>query len=298
MTELTPPDLVEKPALRPARRERRPRGLFGKLVRHPVGFLALVVLVLLYGAAFLGPLVYGASPITTDPLNTTAAPSALHPLGTDELGRDVLARLLYGGRITLLISIVSMCVALGVGSLLGALAGYHRGWVETVLMRLVDTFMAIPTFFLILAALAVLGNSPPVVVLVVGLGFWPQVARIVHAEVSKFRNFDFVEAERALGASSNRIIWRHIFPQALPSAAVLTTLGIAWSILTETGLSYLGLGIQPPLASWGNMLQNAQTYFWVKPALAVYPGLLIALAVLSFNLLGNVLRDITDPRGR
>ena len=269
-----------------------------KLLSHPVGMIAAVLLVLLYGAAFLGPLVYTASPLQTDALNTLAAPSAQRPLGTDELGRDVLARLLYGGRITLMVSIISMLVALSVGSLLGALAGYYRGWVENVSMRLVDTFMAIPSFFLILAALAVLGNSPPVVVLVVGLGFWPQVARIVHAEVSKIRNFEFVEAQRALGASNGRIIWRHIFPQALPSAAVLTTLGIAWSILTETGLSYLGLGIQPPLASWGNMLQNAQTYFWVKPALAVYPGAMIALAVLSFNLLGNVLRDLTDPRGR
>ncbi|GMA15304.1 ABC transporter permease (plasmid) [Deinococcus metallilatus] len=284
------------PAARPAR--GKSRGLLARIVRHPVGLAALLLLLVLYGLAFLGPLIYRVSPITTDPLHTMAAPSPEHLLGTDELGRDVLARLLYGGRITLLISVVSMVVALSVGSLVGALAGYHRGWLETALMRLVDTFLAIPSFFLILAALAVLGNSPPVVVLVVGLGFWPSVARIVHAEVSKIRNFDFVEAERALGASSNRIIWRHVFPQALPSAAVLTTLGIAWSILTETGLSYLGLGIQPPLSSWGNMLQNAQTYFWVKPALAVYPGVLIALAVLSFNLLGNVLRDLTDPRSR
>lgn len=282
----------------PVRVVRRRAGLIARLLTHPVGLIAVTILALLYLTAFLGPLVYTASPITTDALNTTAAPSAQHLLGTDELGRDVFARLMYGGRITLMISIISMLVALTIGSLVGALAGYHRGWLETVLMRIVDTFMAIPSFFLILAALAVLGNSPPVVVLVVGLGFWPQVARIVHAEVTKIRNFDFVEAERALGASSNRIIWRHIFPQALPATAVLTTLGIAWSILTETGLSYLGLGIQPPLASWGNMLQNAQTYFWTKPALAVYPGLMIALAVLCFNLLGNVLRDLTDPRSR
>lgn len=277
---------------------RRSKGLLARLLRHPVGLLALLLLFTLYVGMFLGPVLYTASPITTDALNATAGPSGLHPLGTDELGRDVLARLLHGGRITLMISVISMVVALSLGSLVGALAGYHQGWLEVVLMRLVDTFMAIPTFFLILAALAVLGNSPPVVVLVVGLGFWPSVARIVHAEVSKIRNYDFIEAQRALGASSSRIIWRHVFPQALPSAAVLTTLGIAWSILTETGLSYLGLGIQPPLASWGNMLQNAQTYFWVQPMLAVYPGILIALAVLGFNLLGNVLRDLTDPRTR
>ncbi|MBB6098586.1 peptide/nickel transport system permease protein [Deinobacterium chartae] len=279
-------------------RRRARKGLPGKLLAHPVSLTALILLALLYAFAFLGPFFYTASPTETNPLNTTANPSAAHWLGTDELGRDVLARLMYGGRITLLVSIVAMLVALVVGSAVGALAGYYRGWVETVLMRIVDAFMAIPTFFLILAALAVLGNSPPVVILMVGLGFWPQVARVVYAEVVKFRNFDFVEAERALGASSQRIIWRHIFPQTLPSTAVLVTLGIAWSILTETGLSYLGLGIQPPMASWGNMLQNAQTYFWIKPMLAVYPGVTIALAVLSFNLLGNVLRDLSDPRGK
>lgn len=293
MTEIGEAIVAPRAAAPPRR-----KSTLAKLLSHPVSLIAVAMLIVLYGAAYLGPLFYTASPIQTDALNTLAAPAAQHPLGTDELGRDVLARLMYGGRITLMVSIIAMLVALSVGSLLGALAGYYRGWVESVAMRLVDTFMAIPSFFLILAALAVLGNSPPVVVLVVGLGFWPQVARIVHAEVSKIRNFDFVEAQRALGASNNRIIWRHIFPQALPSAAVLTTLGIAWAILTETGLSYLGLGIQPPLASWGNMLQNAQTYFWVKPALAIYPGLAIALAVLSFNLLGNVLRDLTDPRGQ
>ncbi len=286
---------LHSPAQTPVK--RRP-GLLPRLLRHPVGIVAVFILLLLYAAAFLGPFVYSASPITTDALNTTANPSAGHLLGTDELGRDVLARLLYGGRITLTISVVSMVVALSIGSLVGALAGFYQGWTETLLMRLVDTFMAIPSFFLILAAIAVLGSAPVVVVTVIGLGFWPQVARIVHAEVSKIRNFEFVEAGRALGASGPRLIWRHVFPQALPAAAVLTTLGIAWSILTETGLSYLGLGIQPPLASWGNMLQNAQTYFWVKPMLAIYPGVVIAVAVLCFNLLGNVLRDLTDPRSR
>ena len=290
--------MIEAAPLTSAPVRRRSSGLWRKLLRNPVGLGAAVILLLLYGAAFVGPLLYTVSPTLTDPLNSTADPSAGHPLGTDDLGRDVLARLLSGGRITLLISVVSMMVALSIGSLIGAMAGFYRGLTETVLMRLVDTFMAIPSFFLILAAISVLGNTPPVVVIVVGLGYWPQVARIVHAEVSKIRNFEFVEAGRALGASNNRLIWRHVFPQALPSAAVLTTLGIAWSILTETGLSYLGLGIQPPLASWGNMLQNAQTYFWTKPVLAVYPGVLIAVAVLCFNLLGNTLRDLTDPRGR
>ncbi|MGE5590927.1 MAG: ABC transporter permease [Bacillota bacterium] len=272
------------------------RRAWRRFVRQPAGLAAGLLLLLLYLAAFLGPLVYRVSPTATDPLAAIAGPSAEHWMGTDELGRDLLARLLYGGRVTLSVGLVSMLVAMLVGTLVGALAGYHRGWVEAVLMRLVDVFMAVPAFFLILAELTVFGRSPTMVVIVVGLSFWMQVARIVHGEFVRYREREFVEAEHALGSPHWRIILFHILPQALPSAVVLTTLGVAWSVMTETGLSYLGLGIQPPLASWGNMLQNAQTYLWTKPMLAVYPGVLIALTVLAFNTLGNALRDILDPK--
>ncbi|MCL5677086.1 MAG: ABC transporter permease [Firmicutes bacterium] len=274
----------------------RNRSAWPRFARQPGGAAALGLLVLLYVAAVLGPLVYRVSPTLTNPLFATAGPSPQHWLGTDELGRDLLARLLYGGRVTLSVGLVSMLVAMLVGTLVGALGGYYRGWVEIVLMRLVDVFMAVPAFFLILAELTVFGRNPAVVVIVVGLSFWMQVARIVHGEFVRYREREFVEAQHALGAPDWRIIFLHILPQALPSAVVLTTLGVAWSVMTETGLSYLGLGIQPPLASWGNMLQNAQTYLWTKPLLAVYPGALIALTVLSFNMLGNALRDVLDPK--
>lgn len=272
------------------------RGAWRRFVRQPAGLAAGLLLLVLYVAAFFGPVFYRVSPTATDPLAAIAGPSAEHWLGTDELGRDLLARLLYGGRVTLSVGLVSMLVAMMVGTLVGALAGYYRGWVEAVLMRLVDVFMAVPAFFLILAELTVFGRSPSVVIIVVGLSFWMQVARIVHGEFVRYREREFVEAEHALGSPPWRIILFHILPQALPSAVVLTTLGVAWSVMTETGLSYLGLGIQPPLASWGNMLQNAQTYLWTKPILAVYPGVLIALTVLSFNTLGNALRDVLDPK--
>lgn len=267
-----------------------------KLRRHPVGLIAFAVLILLYLTALVGPLVYTLSPEATDPLNVLAPPSALHPLGTDELGRDIASRLLEGGRISLSVGLLAMIVGLVLGLVVGGTAGYFRGRVEGVLMRLVDVFMAIPSFFLLLVIVTVFGSHPLTIIVTVGLGFWAQMARIVFAEFSAYRKRDFVEAMHALGASHLRIMVRHILPQVAPQAIVLATLGVGWAILSEAALSYIGLGIQPPLASWGNMLQNAQAYLYINPMLAVYPGLCIAIAVLAFNLSGNALRDILDPR--
>lgn len=264
--------------------------------RNPIGLFTFAVLVLLYLAVWVGPFLYGVSPETTDPLNILAGSSPQHPLGTDELGRDILARLLSGGQVSLTVGLMSMLVGLLIGTLVGGLAGYFKGWVETALMRLVDVFMAIPNFFLLLVVVTSFGSHPVTIVIMVGLGFWAQMARVVFAEFVKYRGREFVEAMHALGASHPRIMLRHIFPQVMPQAIVLATLGVGWAILTEAALSYLGLGIQPPLASWGNMLQNAQAYLWSNPLLAIYPGLCIAVTVLSFNVLGNALRDLLDPR--
>jgi peptide/nickel transport system permease protein len=276
-----------------------PRGgarFWRKVRRHPVGVLAFAVLCALYLAVFVGPLFYTARPQATDPLNVLAAPNPAHPLGTDELGRDIAARLLAGGRISLSVGLLSMLVGLSLGLLVGGTAGYFRGRVEGVLMRLVDVFMAIPSFFLLLVIVTVFGSHPLTIIVTVGLGFWAQMARVVYAEFANYRGREFVEAMHSLGASHLRIMVRHILPQVVPQAIVLATLGVGWAILSEAALSYIGLGIQPPLASWGNMLQNAQAYLYLNPWLAVYPGLCIAVAVLVFNLTGNALRDILDPR--
>lgn len=270
--------------------------LWLRVRRNPVGLLAFVLLCLLALMVLLGPFLYGVSPEATDPLNILARSSSLHPLGTDELGRDMLSRILHGGRVSLSVGLLSMLVGLTIGILAGGVAGYFKGTTETIVMRLVDVFMAIPSFFLILVIVTVFGNTPLMVVITVGIGFWAQMARVVYAEFSKYRGREFVEAMHALGASHPRIMFRHIFPQVLPQAIVLATLGVGWAILTEAALSYLGLGIQPPLASWGNMLQNAQAYLYSNPMLAVYPGIFIAVTVLIFNVLGNALRDILDPR--
>lgn len=271
-------------------------GVMRRLIGQRMGVLALAILIPLYLLCFLGPFVYRVEPTRTDPGNSNAAPSAEHWLGTDELGRDELARLIHGGRVTLSVGVVSMLVAVIIGLSVGGTAAYFSGWIEVVLMRMVDLFMAIPPLFLILVLLTVLGNSPATVIIVVGLSFWAQVARTVYADVLRFKNADFVEATAALGAGHLRLLVRHLAPQVMPSTMVLGTLVVAWSILTSAALSYLGLGIQPPLASWGNMLQKAQSYIWLDPKLAVLPGLAISVTVLCFNLLGNALRDVMDPK--
>ena len=275
---------------------RRKSRLWRKLRRSPLGTSALFLLLLLLLLVGIGPFLYPHSPQRANALATLEPPSAEHWLGTDELGRDVFARLLVGGRVSMAVGLLSMLVGLSIGTLAGGIAGYFGGTPETLVMRLVDTFMAIPAFFLILVIVTSFGNRPAVVIVTVGLAFWAQMARVIHAEFSKFRRSEFVEASQALGGSHLRIMAKHIFPQVLPQAIVLATLGVGWAILTEAALSYLGLGIQPPLASWGNMLQNAQQYLFLAPTLAVWPGLFIAVTVLAFNLLGNTLRDVFDPR--
>ncbi|QIA26682.1 ABC transporter permease [Thermaerobacter sp. PB12/4term] len=271
-------------------------GFVARVRRRPALLAAAAVLLLLYILVWALPPLLGLDPDATDPAASLAPPGPGHWLGTDELGRDMLARMLAGGRITLTVAALAAAIALGVGTLVGALAGFYRGWVETVLMRFVDAMMAIPSYFLIVAELAVFGDSPAVVVAVIGLNYWMPVARLVYAEFLKWREREFIEAEVALGASPARIIWRHLFPQVIPSLLALLSLTVGWAVLAESGLSYLGLGIQPPDASWGNMLKNAQVYMWTQPMLAVYPGAAILLTVLCFNVLGNGLRDVLDPR--
>ncbi len=261
-------------------------------LRHRAGVVALIVLALFYLLAFLGPLVYRVSPTDTNALATNLPPVPVHVLGTDELGRDELARILSGGRISLTLSVVAVAITVGIGTLVGILAGYYRGLMELVLMRLVDAAMAIPTFFLVLIEITVFGNTAGVVTVVIGVTYWPQVARVVHSEAISLREREYVEASAALGAGRVGIMWRHILPHLIPSIVVMASLAVAWAILTESALSFLGLGIQPPEASWGSLLQNAQSYIFLDTALAIFPGLCIAGTVLAFNIIGDSLRDV------
>jgi len=273
----------------------RRRGAWQRLRRSRPAVLAAIFLAVVHLLALAGPPLLTLDPFATDPLGSLQLPSRAHWLGTDEIGRDTLARLVYGARVSLLVGLVAMTVAIITGSVVGGLAGYFGGLVDGWLMRFTDAMMALPTFFLILAVVAVFGGGPVIVMLVIGFTSWMQVARIARGEYLRWRVAEFVDAARAIGATDLQIIARHIFPQVTPSIIVTATLGVAFAILTESALSYLGLGIRPPTPSWGNMLQNAQQYLWSAPHLAVYPGLMILLTVLSYNFLGDGLRDALDP---
>jgi peptide/nickel transport system permease protein len=254
------------------------------------GFLILATLL-----AILAPVVALRSPDEIDLYSQLAGPSAEHPLGADETGRDVWARLVYGARVSLAVGVLAMAIGIAIGTGVGAAAGYVGGWTDAILMRLTDGMLVVPTFFLALITLAVFGPSATNVVLVIGLTQWMVVARVVRSEVLRTVPQEFVTAARTLGAPDLRILWRHVLPQAMPSIIVAASLGVANAILTESALSFLGLGIQPPTPTWGNMLSGAQNFIWNKPDLALYPGLMILLAVLAFNSLGDAVRDALDP---
>ena len=231
-------------------------------------------------------------------LKILQAPSADHPLGTDELGRDVLARMVYGARISLKVGFVAVGIATSIGLLVGLFSGFYGGLADAVLMRFVDIMLCFPTFFLILSVIAFLEPSIYNIMVVIGVTGWMGVARLVRAETLSLKERDFVAAARAQGAGNARIIFRHILPNTLAPVLVAATLGVAGAILTESALSFLGIGVQPPTPSWGNILtagkDNIEFAWW----LSVYPGLAILLTVLGYNLLGEGIRDAADPRLR
>lgn len=277
-------------ALSPAQRSVK------RLRRNPVAMVSLLVLLLVTAFALLGPLFYRVSPEAIDFSQQFAGPSWAHPLGADENGRDVLIRLMLGGRVSLAVGVFAVAVSLVFGVLIGGVSGYFRGLTDAVLMRFTDGMLAIPGFFISLLALTFFGAGLLQLVLVIGLTSWMGLARLVRGEVLREREELSVEAARALGAAEWRILWRHVLPQVYPTMIVNATIGISFAILSESALSFLGVGIQPPDASWGNMLTGAQNYLYSSPWLAVYPGALILITVVAFNLLGDGLRDASDPR--
>ena len=263
--------------------------------------LALVgggVVVCLAALALLAPVIAPWDPYRPDVKNILDAPSGIHPLGTDQLGRDVLSRMLYGARVSLAVGFVSVGIATLIGIVLGSLAGYHGGTMDAMVMRLVDLMLVFPRFFLLLAVLAFLRPSIWTIMAVIGLTGWMSVARLVRAEFLSLREREFVLWSQSIGASAFRIIWRHILPNAMAPVLVAMTLGIPAAILTESGLSFLGLGVQPPHASWGNILNEGKDAIEIGWWLSAYPGVAILVTVLSYNLLGEGIRDALDPRLR
>ncbi len=235
-------------------------------------------------------------PIQQDLTNHLAAPSWRHWMGTDQFGRDVLSRMLYGSRISLSVGLVAVSIFIFIGTTIGSIAGYFGGWLDGLLMRFVDVVIAIPTFFLILMVIVRVGPNILNIMVVIGLTSWTDVARLVRGEILSLKEREFIQAARVIGMSDFRIILRHLLPNALGPVLVVATLGIGGAILTESSLSYLGLGVQPPTASWGNMLLEGKEHLTDAWWLVVFPGFAIFLTVMGFNLLGEGLRDFLDPR--
>lgn len=253
---------------------------------------------LILGAALAAPWLSPFSPEAQEITQRLQPPTATHWLGTDGFGRDLLSRVLWGGRISLAVGFLSMIISIGVGVLVGATTGYLGGLVDAFLMRFTELILVFPTFFLLILTVATFGREVWLLVLIIGLTSWPVGARIVRGEVLKVKEREFVMAAQAIGASESRILIRHILPQIAPVIIVSATVRVGTNILIEAGLSYLGLGVQPPLASWGSMVSQGasvlRTAWWVTAA----PALAIFLTVLGFNLLGEGLRDLLNPRQR
>lgn len=279
------------------------RLILRRFLRHRLAVLGLTVLVLLTLSAIAAPLY----PYDPEDINLRAKlepPSADHLMGTDDLGRDLMARILYGGRISMTVGLLSTGAALLIGTFIGAVAGFYGTWLDNLLMRLTDLFLSFPSLFVLILLSAMIRDTPlaafrgglVTIVLVIAVLSWMVTARLVRATFLSLREQDFVEAARALGAAPLRIVLQHILPNAIGPIVVQSALLMAYAILTESGLSYLGFGIQPPTPTWGNMLNDAQTYMTRYPWVAIFPGLMIFLTVLSVNFVGDGLRDAFDPR--
>ncbi len=282
-----------------------PQGALARLMRRKMALVGLVIIALVVAGAFFARWIAPFDPNDQmfDGLTLEGAPmppDGKFLMGTDLLGRDLFSRLLYGAQTSLIIGVVANGLALIIGTLVGITAGFFRGWIGGILMRFTDLMMAFPALLLAICLAAIFQPSLWIVALVIALVNWVQTARVIYTETSSLATRDFIAAERTLGASTGRILFRHILPHLLPTIIVWGTLGISTTVLLEATLSFLGIGVQPPTPSWGNIIFENQTYFQSAPWLVFIPGAAIILLALAFNLVGDALRDVLDPtqRGR
>ena len=277
-------------------RRMSPAGLVRRrLARARGGQAGLAVLVLLIGSAALAPLLGPEGPTRMDLLNRLQPPSPAHLMGTDAFGRDILSRVVFAGRVSLLIGVLAVAIGGTVGVAFGAVTGFRGGWADHTVMRAMDALQSFPAVLLAMAVMGALGTGLLNLMLAVGVTSVPAFARITRSGVLATRELDFVHAARALGAAPGHVLWRHVFPNSLAPVIVAATLQVASSILAASSLSFLGMGIQPPTPEWGSMLAQGRGYIERAPWLTAFPGLAIMLAVMGFNLLGDALRDAMDP---
>lgn len=295
MSAVTPLD--NSTSAQPEARDKR-NYVLRRFLRHRLAVAGVVVLILLILVAIFAPVIAPHPPNFIDPTAMDDAPTKAHLLGLDQVGRDVLSRLIFASRISLSVGVVAVGIYVMIGTLLGCLAGYYQGAVDVILTRLADMVLSFPQIMLILVIVSVLGPSIWNIMVVLGLLGWPPIFRIVRGQFLTLREQDFVQAGRALGATDGRLMFKHILPNSIGPILVAATFGTATAILTEASLSFLGLGVQPPAASWGNLLIQAQSISVIErqPWLWVPPGMLIFLSVLAINFVGDGLRDALDPR--
>ena len=269
---------------------------FERFKQNKLAIIGLSLIILFGTLAVLAPFIAPHNPISQNLLSRLQPPSAVFILGTDDLGRDILSRMIFGIRISLTIGLVAVGISVIIGTILGLISGYFGGWIDSIIMRFVDIVLCFPTFFLILLVIAFLEPNIYNIMAVIGLTSWPGLTRLVRAEVLSLRERDFIQAAKLLGLSNARIFFVHLLPNVFSPIIVTTTLGVGSAILTESGLSFLGLGVQPPMPSWGQMLTTGKDYIHFAWWLSLFPGLAILLIVLAFNLLGEGLRDVLDPK--
>ncbi|HSR11780.1 MAG TPA: ABC transporter permease [Thermodesulfobacteriota bacterium] len=280
-------------------RWRRFRIGMRRLRRNTLSFAALIVIAAIAGMAVLASLIAPYDPNATDAALAMSPISIQHPMGTDIFGRDILSRVIHGAQVDLLVALGATLIALAISSVLGSVSGYSGGWVDHALMRVIDTIMSFPSFILAMGITAALGNKLVNVVIAIAVTHIPIYTRLIRGEMLRIREMEYAEAARTVGNSKSRIIFYHLLPNCFPPVIVQATLAMGWAILTVAGLSFIGLGIQPPLSEWGYMTAEGANYivsgeWW----LFLFPGLAIMLTVLSFNMVGDALRDVLDPRMR
>lgn len=278
------------------RHRSRAREVWDALIANRLAVFGLIVLAIVIFAAIFGPWITPYDPTLTDVVNRLQPPSLAHPFGTDDLGRDILSRVIAGARVSLVVGFVAVGIALAIGVPLGLIAGYYGGWTETGIMRFADMVFAFPAILLAITVLAILGPGVVNAMIAIGIVYMPIFARITRASTLSVREEVYVRAARSVGASDLRIIGLHILPNVLTPIIVQTSISLAFAILSEAALSFLGLGAQPPQPSWGRMLAEGRSFFSLAWWMAFFPGMAILLTVLAFNLVGDALRDALDPR--